>query len=172
MSTLWMIKHGPMLQGSVHNSWKLKTSQFLLGQHTHRTCHPLSMFRMLWIGVYDSVFQFLTISSNYADIPLLSRKARHAVPLGNPPLRTDNPPKKKKKNPWHSYWAIRSPIACILLIACVCIYRLNSYLYYILYFASKMFVCSDKKPNLRSRQPVVRTPTSKLITSPWQQSHC
>ncbi len=31
-----MIMHGPMLQGSVHNSWKLKTSQFLHGQHTHR----------------------------------------------------------------------------------------------------------------------------------------
>ncbi len=58
--------HGPMLQGSVHNSWKLKTSQFLHGQHTHRTYHPLSMFGMLWIGVYDSVFQFLPISSNFA----------------------------------------------------------------------------------------------------------
>ncbi len=33
-----MIMHGPMLQGSVHNSWKLKTSQFMHGQHTHRTC--------------------------------------------------------------------------------------------------------------------------------------
>ncbi len=55
-----------MLQGSVHNSWKLKTSQFLHGQHTHRTSHPLSMFGMLWIGVYDSVFQFLPISSNFA----------------------------------------------------------------------------------------------------------
>ncbi len=54
-----------MLQGSVHNSWKLKTSQFLHGQHTHRTCHPLSMFGMLRIGVYDSVFQFLPISSNF-----------------------------------------------------------------------------------------------------------
>ncbi len=60
-----MIIHGPMLQGSVHNSWKLKTSQFLHGQHTQRTCHPLSMFGMLWIGVYDSVFQFLPISSNF-----------------------------------------------------------------------------------------------------------
>ncbi len=49
-----MIMHGPMLQGSVHNSWKLKTSQFLHGQHTHRTCHPLSMFGMLWIGVYTT----------------------------------------------------------------------------------------------------------------------
>ncbi len=61
-----MIMHGPMLQGSVHNSWKLKTSQFLHGQRTHRTCHPLSMFGILWIGVYDSVFQFLPISSNFA----------------------------------------------------------------------------------------------------------
>ncbi len=61
-----MIMHGPMLQGSVHNSWKLKTSQFLHGQHTHRTCHPLSMFGMLWIDVYDSVFQFLPKSSNFA----------------------------------------------------------------------------------------------------------
>ncbi len=42
-----MIMHDPMLQGSVHNSWKLKTSQFLHGQHTYRTCHPLSMFGML-----------------------------------------------------------------------------------------------------------------------------
>ncbi len=32
-----MIMHGPMLQGSVDNSWKLKTSQFLHGQHAHRT---------------------------------------------------------------------------------------------------------------------------------------
>ncbi len=60
-----MIMHGPMLQGSVHNSWKLKTSQFLHSQHTYRTCHPLSMFGMLWIGIYDSVFQFLPTSSNF-----------------------------------------------------------------------------------------------------------
>ncbi len=60
-----MIMHGPMLQGSVHNSWKLKTSQFLNGQHTHRTCDPLSMFGMRWISVYDSVLQFLLISSNF-----------------------------------------------------------------------------------------------------------
>ncbi len=60
-----MIMQSPMLQGSVHNSWKLKTSQFLHGQHIHRTCHPLSRFGMLWIGVYDSVFQFLPISSTF-----------------------------------------------------------------------------------------------------------
>ncbi len=61
-----MIIHGPMLQGSVHNSCKLKTSKFLPGQHTHRTCHPLSMFKMLWIDIYNSVFQFLPISSKFA----------------------------------------------------------------------------------------------------------
>uniref|UniRef100_A0A8C1J6G5 Insertion element IS150 protein InsJ-like helix-turn-helix domain-containing protein n=1 Tax=Cyprinus carpio TaxID=7962 RepID=A0A8C1J6G5_CYPCA len=44
----------------------LEASQFLHGQHTHRTCHPLSMFGMLWVCVYDSVFQFLPISSNFA----------------------------------------------------------------------------------------------------------
>ncbi len=43
-SSCSMIMHGPMLQVSVHNSCKLKTSQFLHDQHTHRTCHPLSMF--------------------------------------------------------------------------------------------------------------------------------
>ncbi len=33
-----MTMQGPILQGSVHNSWKLKTSQFLHGQHTLRIC--------------------------------------------------------------------------------------------------------------------------------------
>ncbi len=33
---------------------------------TARTCYPLCMFGMLWIGVYDSVFQFLPLSSNFA----------------------------------------------------------------------------------------------------------
>ncbi len=61
-----MIMHGPMLHRSVHNFWKLNTSQFMHGQHTHWTCHPLSMFGMLWIGVYNSVLQFLPISSNFA----------------------------------------------------------------------------------------------------------
>jgi hypothetical protein len=32
-----MIMHGPVSQGSVHNSWKLKTSQFFYGLHTHQT---------------------------------------------------------------------------------------------------------------------------------------
>ncbi len=62
-----MIMHGPVLQGSVHNYWKLKTSQFLHGQHTHRTCHPLSMFGMLWIGLYgsSSSCQYPTISHSH-----------------------------------------------------------------------------------------------------------
>ncbi len=34
-----MIMHGPMLQRSVHNSWKLKTSRFLHGQHAI-PCYP------------------------------------------------------------------------------------------------------------------------------------
>ena len=43
------IMHGSMSQGSVHNSWKLKMSHFFHGLHTYQTCHPLSMFGMLWI---------------------------------------------------------------------------------------------------------------------------
>ncbi len=31
--------------------------------HPDSCCHPLSMFGMLWISVYDSVFQFLPISN-------------------------------------------------------------------------------------------------------------
>ena len=33
-----------MLHGAVHNTWKLKMSQFFHGLHTHQTCHPLSMY--------------------------------------------------------------------------------------------------------------------------------
>ena len=61
-----MIMHCTMLQGSVHNSWKLKKSNFFNGLHTHQTCHPLSMFGMLWIYVSDSMFQFPPLSSNFA----------------------------------------------------------------------------------------------------------
>jgi len=43
---------------TVHSSWKLKTSKFLHGHHTNRTCHPLRIDGMLWIGVYDSLFQY------------------------------------------------------------------------------------------------------------------
>ena len=63
-----MIMHGPMSQGSVQNSWKLKMSQFFHGLHTHITCPPLSTFGMLWIDVYDSVFQFPPRSNNFTAI--------------------------------------------------------------------------------------------------------
>ena len=62
----------PMSQGSVDNSWKLKMSYFFLGLHTHQTCHPLSMFGMLWIDEYESVVQFQPISRNFAQ-PLKKR---------------------------------------------------------------------------------------------------
>ena len=65
--------HCCMSQGSLHNSWKQKMSQFFHGLHTHLICHPLSMFGMLWINVYDSVFQFPSISSNSAQ-PLKRRQ--------------------------------------------------------------------------------------------------
>ena len=62
-----MFQHDNALpQGSVHNSWKLKMSQFFHGLHTHKTCQPLSMFGMLWFDVYDSMFQFPPLSSNFA----------------------------------------------------------------------------------------------------------
>ena len=41
-------------------------SQFFHGLHTHQTCHPLSIFGMLWIDVYNSVFQFPPLSTNFA----------------------------------------------------------------------------------------------------------
>ena len=52
-------------QESVHSSRKLKMFKFFRGLHTHQTCHPLSMFGMLWIDEYDSLFQFPPISSNF-----------------------------------------------------------------------------------------------------------
>ena len=42
-------------------------SQLFHGLHT-QTFHPLSMFGMLWIDMYDSVFQLPPISSNFAVI--------------------------------------------------------------------------------------------------------
>ncbi len=48
-----------------HDNARPHVARILHGQHTHRICHPLSMFGMLWIGVYDSVFQILPISSTF-----------------------------------------------------------------------------------------------------------
>ena len=56
-------RHHLMSQGSVHNSWKLKMSQF---SHYHEPCHPLTIFGMLWMAVYDSVVQYPPISSHFA----------------------------------------------------------------------------------------------------------
>jgi hypothetical protein len=49
--------------------WKLKMSQFFHGLHTHQIHQPLSMFAMLWIDVYDSVFQFTAIEEEWDNIP-------------------------------------------------------------------------------------------------------
>ncbi len=45
--------------------------------HTLRTCHSLSIFGMLWISVYGSMFQFLPISSNFAQPLKRSRPTFH-----------------------------------------------------------------------------------------------
>ncbi len=60
-----MIMHGPMLQGILHNSgsWK-HPSSCMTSILTDMS--PIEQFGMLWIGVYNSVFQFLPISSNFA----------------------------------------------------------------------------------------------------------
>ena len=57
-----MVMHGPMLQGSVYNSGKLKTSQFLHGQHSHQTCHPLSNHCLGYSG-YDT-YQCIRVPAN------------------------------------------------------------------------------------------------------------
>eukprot|EP00063_Salmo_salar_P088621 XP_014063456.1 PREDICTED: importin-8-like isoform X2 [Salmo salar] len=38
-----MLMHGPVSQGSAHNSWKVTMWQFFHGLHTHQTGHSLSM---------------------------------------------------------------------------------------------------------------------------------
>ena len=68
-SCINMIMHDPMTQGSVHNSWRLKMSQFFNGLHTHQTCHQLSMFGRLWIGMCRRVLKLMPIFSNFHSIP-------------------------------------------------------------------------------------------------------
>jgi hypothetical protein len=72
-----MIMHYPMSQGFEHNTWKLIMSQFFHGLHTYQTNHPLSMCGMLWIEMYNSVFHFQTISSNF--IQSLKRSGKHST---------------------------------------------------------------------------------------------
>jgi hypothetical protein len=54
-----MTIHCPMSQGSVHN-WKCPSSS--MACITHQTCHPLNMFGMVWVDVYDSLSK-----CNYSD---------------------------------------------------------------------------------------------------------
>jgi len=55
-----MIMHGPMLQGSVHNSWKLKTSQFLNGQHTP----DMSPIEHVWDALDRRIRQHVPVPAN------------------------------------------------------------------------------------------------------------
>jgi hypothetical protein len=43
-------------------------SQFFHELHTHQTYHSFSIFEMLWIDVYNSMFQFPPISRNFAQL--------------------------------------------------------------------------------------------------------
>ncbi len=71
-----MIMHSPMLQRSVHNSWKLKTSQFLHGQHSP----DMSPIEHVWdaldrhirhrVPVPDNIQQLrTTIEEEWTNIP-------------------------------------------------------------------------------------------------------
>ncbi len=53
--------HGPMLQGSVHNSWKLKTSQFLHDQHTHQDMSPIEH---VWDALDRRIRQRVPVPAN------------------------------------------------------------------------------------------------------------
>ncbi len=107
-----MIMHGPMLQGSVHNSWKLKTSQFLRGQHTHWTCHPLSMFGMLWICLGCSGSANTTACSSSCQYPATShshwrRVDQHSTGHNQQP---DQLYAKEMANGGHTrYWLVFRP---------------------------------------------------------------
>ncbi len=76
-SSTTITSHGPMSQGSVHNSWKLKTSQFLHGQHTHWTCKPIdhvwdALDRRIWqrVPVPTNIQQLRTaIEEEWTNIP-------------------------------------------------------------------------------------------------------
>lgn len=37
-------------------AWRRKTAQFLHGQDTYQTCHPFSVFWILWISAHNSLF--------------------------------------------------------------------------------------------------------------------
>ena len=61
-------------------------TQFLEAEHfavlpwpaySYQTCHPLSMFGMLWIDMYDRVFQFPPISSIFTQPLMISGTTFH-----------------------------------------------------------------------------------------------
>ncbi len=56
-----MIMHDPMLQGSVHNFWKLKTSQFLHGQHTYPDMSPIEH---VWDALDRRIRQRVPVPAN------------------------------------------------------------------------------------------------------------
>ncbi len=55
-----MIMHGPMLQGFVHNSWKLKTSQFLHGQYSP----VMSPIEHVWDALDQRIQQRVPVPAN------------------------------------------------------------------------------------------------------------
>ncbi len=61
-----MIMHGPMLQGLVHNSWKLKTSQFLHGQHRHLDMSPIEH---VWDALDRRIQQRVPVPANIQQLP-------------------------------------------------------------------------------------------------------
>ncbi len=72
--------HGPMLQGSVHNSWKPKTSQFLHGQHTHQACHPsvdvwIIQLRIGWMLWYRLGWGFICMPFHDRSAHMSSRES-------------------------------------------------------------------------------------------------
>jgi hypothetical protein len=64
-----VFQHDIAQQGSAHNSWKLKMSQFFHGLYTHQICHPLNMFGMLWI---DNIQQLRTAIEEFPQATISS----------------------------------------------------------------------------------------------------
>ena len=71
---MWIIhRHHLMFQHE--NAWPCRKDLYTItgswtcpSSSTLQTCHPLSMFGMLWIDVYNCVLQFLPISNNLAQL--------------------------------------------------------------------------------------------------------
>ena len=59
-SCISMIMHGPMSQGSVHNCWKLKMSQFFHGLHTHH----MSSIEPVWDALDQRLRQHVLVPAD------------------------------------------------------------------------------------------------------------